>query len=67
MAPALLPARFRSKPLSVEMKSVSEEPLSLKLPSDRVPASGAVVSTVTSTTLVVDVLPAASVTLARNW
>ena len=49
------------------MKSVSEEPLSLKLPSDRVPASGAVVSTVTSTTLDMDVLPAASVTWARNW
>ena len=49
------------------MKSVDEDPLSLKLPSERVPATGAVRSTVTSTTLDVDVLPAVSVTLARNW
>ena len=49
------------------MKSVSEEPLSLKLPSDRMPATGPSVSMVTSTTLDVDVLPAVSVTLARNW
>ena len=49
------------------MKSVSEAPVSLKLPSERVPATGAVRSTVTLTMLDVEVLPAVSVTLARNW
>ena len=49
------------------MKSVGEAPLSLKLPSERVPAAGAVRSTVTLTMLESVVLPTVSVTLARNW
>ena len=42
-------------------------PVSVKLLQPSVPAVGAVVSTKTEIALLVELLPAGSVTIARNW
>ncbi len=57
---------LRPKVLSFDRPSEDEDPVSVKPVSDSVPAVGAVVSMVTVCVAVVEVFPAASVTVARN-
>ena len=63
---SVLPLRLRSKVPSWVIGVLSLLPLSVRLAKDRVPAVGAVLSTITSMALLVELLPAGSVTTARN-
>ncbi len=65
-APASSPETLRPKVLSFVRPSEDEDPVSVKPVSDSVPAAGAVPSMVTVCVAVVEVFPAASVTVARN-
>ncbi|BAV48107.1 Serine/threonine-protein kinase TEL1 [Mesorhizobium loti] len=64
---SLWPDSVRSKVLSVVTGGVLAVPLSVRLLNDRVPATGAVLSTTTEMAAVFELLPALSVTTARNW
>ncbi len=66
LAPLSGPVSVRLKLLSVVTGGVSLLPVSVRLANDNVPAAGAAVSTTTVMTLLVELLPAASVTSARN-